>query len=310
MTWDVQLRQFEYLVALSREQHFGRAAQTCFVTQPALSAGIRRLEAELGLRIVQRGQRFAGFTPEGQRVVGWAHRILAEREGLKADLERIRGGLSSTLRLGSIPTTSPVAAKISARFRAVHPDAAVSVSTLSSKDVTRQLSDFTIDAGLTYLGDDFVHGVREVRAIELYKERYHLITPAGSALADQSEVHWGQLGDVPLCALNSSMKNRRLIESILAAHSVVLRPVMETDNVGALFAYVASAKVSCVVSETWVSILGVPDGTDVRPLAQTYSAPTIGLVLPRSGSASMVAEALAETVQETSDGFASTSLSP
>lgn len=59
------LRQLEYLVALARERHFARAAAACFVSQPSLSAGIRRLEAELGVPVIRRGNRFQGLTPKG-----------------------------------------------------------------------------------------------------------------------------------------------------------------------------------------------------------------------------------------------------
>ncbi|QHY96609.1 Hydrogen peroxide-inducible genes activator [Streptomyces sp. S4.7] len=59
------LRQLEYLVALARERHFARAADACFVSQPSLSAAIRKLEHELGVPIVRRGRRFEGLTPGG-----------------------------------------------------------------------------------------------------------------------------------------------------------------------------------------------------------------------------------------------------
>ena len=75
--WGVLLRELEYLAALARERHFGRAAAACHVSQPSLSAAVRRLEHDLGVSIVQRGRRFAGLTPEGERVLLWAHRILA-----------------------------------------------------------------------------------------------------------------------------------------------------------------------------------------------------------------------------------------
>ncbi|MDT5189127.1 MAG: hypothetical protein QOI28_1378, partial [Mycobacterium sp.] len=101
MHGEVAIQQLEYLVALSRERHFGRAASACHVSQPTLSVAIRRLEHELDVVIVLRGQRFEGFTPEGQRVVTWAHRILAERNELLADVERMRGGLTVTARIGA-----------------------------------------------------------------------------------------------------------------------------------------------------------------------------------------------------------------
>ena len=59
----MDIRQFEYLVALARERNFTRAAQVCNVTQPTLSSRIRQLEEELGTAIVARGSRFVGFTP-------------------------------------------------------------------------------------------------------------------------------------------------------------------------------------------------------------------------------------------------------
>ncbi|MFF2423588.1 LysR family transcriptional regulator [Streptomyces mirabilis] len=59
------LRQLEYLVALARERHFAHAAAACFVSQPSLSAAIRRLEHELDVPIVRRGRRYEGLTPEG-----------------------------------------------------------------------------------------------------------------------------------------------------------------------------------------------------------------------------------------------------
>jgi DNA-binding transcriptional LysR family regulator len=67
--------KLEFLIALAREQHFGRAAETCSVTQPTFSAGIKQLEDTLGVLLVQRGSRFHSFTPEGERVLEWARRI-------------------------------------------------------------------------------------------------------------------------------------------------------------------------------------------------------------------------------------------
>ena len=72
------MKHFNYLVALAREQHFGRAAESCNVSQPTLSAAIRQLEADMGVPIVERGYRFNGFTPEGQVVLEHAKRVLAE----------------------------------------------------------------------------------------------------------------------------------------------------------------------------------------------------------------------------------------
>ena len=80
-------RQLEYFVALARERHFAHAANACHVSQPALSEAIRKLEHELKVPLVRRGQKFEGLTPEGERLVHWARRILADCDALKLEVD-------------------------------------------------------------------------------------------------------------------------------------------------------------------------------------------------------------------------------
>ncbi len=84
------IRHLEYLTALARERHFARAAEVCHVAQPSLSAGIVHLEKTLGVVIIERQNRFLGLTPEGERVLAWAQRTLAELEVLHAELSAAR----------------------------------------------------------------------------------------------------------------------------------------------------------------------------------------------------------------------------
>ena len=79
------LVSMRYLVALDEHKHFARAAQACFVTQPALSNALRALEQEFGSSIVKRGRTFVGFTPEGERLLQSARRMLREEQLLKQD---------------------------------------------------------------------------------------------------------------------------------------------------------------------------------------------------------------------------------
>ena len=168
MHGEVSIQQLEYLLALARERHFGRAASACHVSQPTLSVAIRRLEHELDVVIVLRGQRFEGFTAEGQRVVTWAHRILAERNELLADIERMRGGLTVTARIGAVPTSVPASPLVTGKFLHRYPGATVQVESLSSREIARRLGEFELDAGLTYLDLETPPGTRSV---ELYRER-------------------------------------------------------------------------------------------------------------------------------------------
>ena len=100
-------RQLQYLVALRAHGHFGKAAESCFVTQSTLSAGLRELETLLGTTLVERTRRVVRFTPLGLRIADKAIRVLRESEEL-ADMARAEGQpLTGELRMGVIPTIAP-----------------------------------------------------------------------------------------------------------------------------------------------------------------------------------------------------------
>ena len=101
------LKQMQYLVALHEHGHFGRAADACFVSQSTLSAGLRDLEALLGVVLVERTKRAVRFTPLGNAVVAKAHRILREAEELSDLVQSSGQPLSGEMRMSVIPTIAP-----------------------------------------------------------------------------------------------------------------------------------------------------------------------------------------------------------
>src|SRR5271155_3266326 len=125
------IRQLEYLVTLAREKHFAKAAETCHVSQPALSSGIRSLEKELGIMIVQRGRRFVGLTVEGERVLVWAQQTLASLSHMREEASVAKSSMAGTLRIGAIPTTMTIAAFITGPCRRAYPEIRYAVSSLS-----------------------------------------------------------------------------------------------------------------------------------------------------------------------------------
>ncbi|PSK99921.1 DNA-binding transcriptional LysR family regulator [Murinocardiopsis flavida] len=270
------LRQLEYLVALVRERHFARAADACHVSQPSLSAGIRKLERELGVPIVRRGRRFEGLTPEGERVLLWAHRILAEADALRADLAAMRGSLAGVLRVGAIPTALTAASLLTAPFCERHPHARVMLESLSSREISRRLAEFELDAAMTYVDDEELSGVR---ATPLYDERYLLLTPNDGALAHRASVGWAEVAAVPLCLLAPHMRNRRILDGFFGAAGATVVPAIETDTVSALYAHVATRQWSSVISHAWLHMFGVPAGMRVVRLADPPWFPQIGLVI-------------------------------
>ena len=101
------VKQLQYLVALRRFGHFGKAADACFVTQSTLSAGLRELETLLGITLVERTRRVVRFTPLGEKIADKAVKVLRETEEL-AEMARAQGRpLHGELRMGVIPTIAP-----------------------------------------------------------------------------------------------------------------------------------------------------------------------------------------------------------
>ncbi len=295
MASDVLFQHLDYLLALAAERHFGRAAARCHVSQPTLSVAIRRLEKDLGIVIVQRGHRFEGFTEEGRRVVTWAQRIIAERDEMLADLERMRGRLTATARIGAIPTAVPASPFVTTEFLRRNPDAAVRIEALSSREIARQLADFEIDAGLTYLDDEAPPGTRSV---ELYRERYVLVAPTDLDLMSAPEVSWSGAAGLELCMLTTTMRNRRILDANMAAESAQYRPVVEADSVDALYAHLANSRRATIASTAWLPQLGVPPGFAARPMVQHGPRPAIGLVVLDRMPASIVAAALVAVAED------------
>lgn len=286
------LRQLEYLSALAREGHFGRAAQACHVSQPALSAAIRKLEAELDVQIVQRGQRFEGFTPEGKQVLQWAHRILAEQEAMRHELASMRGGLSGVLRIGAIPTAITLASLLTTPLAERHPQLRVSIESLSSREIVQRLAEFDLDIGLTYVDGE---PLGTVRVVPLYRERYLLLTPADGEFATRDSVAWRELVDVPLCMLSPVMQNRRILDRNFAEAGVTVTASIEADSVSAIYAHAVTQRWSSVIAHAWLHVFGVPDGLRVVPLERPRREYQVGLVLADRDPEPMLARALLDT---------------
>lgn len=209
--WDD--RQAGILHSVGESEAFCRAAEECGVTQPTLSAAIRQLEDQLGVMLVSRGSRFQGLTPEGQRVLEWARRIVGDSRTMREEMRAARKGLAGHIRIAAIPTALAMVQKITTPFQERHPDVTFSILSRNSLQVLSLLENLEIDAGITYLENE---PLGRVTSVPLYAERYHLITAAGSPFSERKTVTWKEVGDLRLCLLTADMQNRRIINRHLA----------------------------------------------------------------------------------------------
>ena len=268
--------KLELLLALARERHFGRAAESCGVTQPTMSTGLKQLEEILGVMLVHRGSRFVGFTPEGERALDWARRIVSDTRAMRQDINSFKGNLSGELRIAAIPTVLGMVASLTTPFRARHPDVRFRVVSCTSSDVLGLLENLEVDAGLTYIENE---PVGKVRTIPLYRESYRLLTAPDGQFGDRESVTWKEVGQVPLCLLTPDMQNRRIIDRALREAGTEALPTLTSNSIIVLYTHVKTGRWSSVMPAKLADTLGLSDAVRAIPIVEPKVDYSIGLVV-------------------------------
>jgi DNA-binding transcriptional LysR family regulator len=281
-------RQLEYFVAVAREKHFARAAEACYVSQPALSAAIARLERELNVTLINRGHNFEGLTPEGERLVLWAKKLLAEHDAFKAEAAAMRSGIASTLRLGTGPTVSATAGLPVAAFCAMHPLARVQVSgRLPPAECCRRLRDFRLDVAIGNFAPEDTDGLE---VVPLYEERYMLIVSREQMASPPASMTWAEAAQLPLALLTPDMRFRQLADCLLGAHRGAPAPQVETDSLACLYALVATGTWASVVPHTWLRELPGTARLRAIRLTEPDSRTQISIAINTAGPGAVAAK--------------------
>jgi DNA-binding transcriptional LysR family regulator len=250
--------------------------------------------------LVNRQSRFIGFTPEGQRVLDWARRIVADARAMRQEIRALKKGLAGHLRIAAIPTALPIIAALTTPFRAHHPEVDFTIVSRNSLEVLAMLENLETDAGITYLDNE---PLGRVRAIPLYHERYRLITAAASPLGDRSEVTWDEVGRIPLCLLTPDMQNRRIIDRRLRDAGVEPRPTLQSNSMVVLFSHVRTGDWSSVMPAQVADTLGLTDPIRAIPIKEIAAAPLVGLVYPQREPMSPLTTALVTEAKQLSQAM-------
>ena len=285
--------KLEFILALAREKHFGRAAEACGVTQPTLSAGVKQIEENFGVLLVNRGSRFQSFTPEGERVLDWARRIVGDARAMREEVHALKHGLSGRLRIAAIPTTLAMVEKLTTPYRARHPNVQFTIYSRNSLEILDLLENLEIDAGITYVENE---PVGRVGTVPLYHERYRLLTSSDAPLGNRDSVTWAEVAQVPLCLLTPDMQNRRIIDRLLKSAGSEARPTLESDSMILLYSHVRTGRWASVMPAKIADTLGLTDTIRAIPITNPEAVQTIGLVVPSREpmtpiTAALVAEA-------------------
>jgi LysR family hydrogen peroxide-inducible transcriptional activator len=171
----VTLKQLRYFDALAREQHFGRAAEACSVTQPALSMQIQELEASLGIALVERTRSGVKLTPKGAEIALRAQRLLNDARDLVDYAKQSAGVLSGSLRLGVIPSVAPyLLPPLLPLLREKYPDLVLHVRETQTQPLTEELVEGKLDVLLLAL--PLKHP--DIETLAIFDDRFLLALPS------------------------------------------------------------------------------------------------------------------------------------
>lgn len=272
------IAKLDMFIALARERHFGRAAESLGVTQPTLSAAIRQLEEHLGVTLVTRGSRFGGLTPEGERTLIWAQKIVADARQMKDEMRALRKGIGGHLRLGVIPTALNWAARLVADCERRHPNLRFTVLSRTSAEILQMLQDLSLDAGLSYLDNE---PLGRVSSTPLYRETYTLVCPPGHPLAAHAQLDWSMLsglGETRLCLLTPNMQNRRIVTRHLLEAGIDPQAAVESNSTVILAHLVEQGGYASILPSHLARFLCRGPGFALVPLTGAGAGHAVGVI--------------------------------
>ena len=225
----MEVRQLRYLVALADERHFTRAAAREHVAQPALSQQIRRLEAEVGLALVERTTRRVAMTAAGELLVARARRILAELEAAKDELDTLAGVKGGHLAVGALHTMGPVdLSQLLATFHRSHPAVELTVREQSSEELADMLRVDVVDLAFLSVTERI-----QSRGLELHRlvsEELVAVLAPQHPLAGRDTVALAELAADPFISFREGSRLRELLDSAAGEAGFEPRIALESNE--------------------------------------------------------------------------------
>jgi LysR family hydrogen peroxide-inducible transcriptional activator len=205
----VTLTELKYLVAVAEEQHFGRAAERSFVSQPSLSAAIKHIEDELGVRVFERSKRGVALTDVGKEIVAQARRTLDEAARIKTVAKQGKNQLRGALRLGVIHTIAPyLLPSLVAALRKLAPEMPLDIEENMTANLDRLLKTGEIDVAILALP----YEATGIEVEPLYDEEFKVVAPADHPFARRRTIPIDELdgGELLLLPVGHCLRDQVL----------------------------------------------------------------------------------------------------
>lgn len=244
----MDLRQISYVEAVARNANFTRAAAELHVAQPALSVAIRRLEAELGVRLFERTSRRVSLTPAGTAFVERAARVSREVEDLAHEMREYAGGIRGRLRLSAWYHVEPDLVEFMREFIAANPLVEVSIQELPADEAIEEVRAGHIDlAGLLEFPE---LDLDDLERVALRTEPAVLVVREDDPLAGQDALNLADLSALPFVVTRRGTGLRRLFDHIFIGAERPPRIAIETNELAAMVAFASAGLGTAILTPT------------------------------------------------------------
>jgi LysR family transcriptional regulator, hydrogen peroxide-inducible genes activator len=291
----MNLRDLRYLVALADERHFGKAAERCFVSQPTLSAQIRKLEEYLGVPLVERQPKRVALTETGAKIVQRARHVLQEADAIVELAKTDRDPLSGQLKIAFIPTVGPyLLPHIVGRLKRELPRLKLMLYEYQTESVLERLLGGEIDVGIVALPvmpDGLESAV-------LYDEAFVLAVPSSHPLADRERVKIDDLRGETLLLLEDGHCLRDQALEVCSRVRVNETQDYRATSLETLRQMVAAGHGITLLPELAAETpVGTARGMRIKPFAKPAPGRTIGAVWRKSSTRGRAVEAIVGVVR-------------
>ena len=270
----MEIKNLEIILALDSEKHFNRAAEKLNISQPALSMKLKALENEIGVRLVKRGKNYIGLTSEGEILKERFKNIVKEYTNIKQLSSELKNNLTGNLRIGVIPTALLEVSFLLNSFVKKYTNVKLQVISMSSNEIDKNLHDFKLDLGISYLENEPILGVEK---IPLYDETYYLISKK-EKLKDKKNLKWQEIGDLDLCLISKENQFRRILDAVFRENNVNPRVLIESNSMTHIFSHVNSSEFSTIMPYIFTQSFTYDENTNFIQLISPEISHKVGIV--------------------------------
>jgi LysR family transcriptional regulator, hydrogen peroxide-inducible genes activator len=292
---DLKLKDLRYLVAVADTRHFGRAAERTFVSQPTLSAQLKKLEEYLGVQLIERAPKRVSLTVAGEEIVERARRIIEASEEIVELASGHRDPLAGRIKLALLPTIGPyLLPNVAGKLRKQLPRLELMLYEYQTDVMLEKLHSGEIDVGILALPVP----LDGLDSYELYREPFTVAMPTGHRLASRAAIKVADLHDETLLLLEDGHCLRDQALEICASTGIQEKQDFRATSLETLRQMVASGVGITLLPElAGRGAYGAARGVIIRPFAKPVPTRTIGAIWRKSSARRAVILALAKQIE-------------